>query len=159
MPNSFRGDEKIWRCSKCQEATSSGKIEILLAKIGIELTKIPKEDPESIKKFIKTNSAVLAPNHYYLFEVKMVLVQLLTAAGFDNLSYSDLNLLITFSEELINIAGVIAPAERRFLGLTYYTRGKSIIEFCRRSNPDDSIETLSVSNVFIYNLTLLIEFS
>lgn len=148
MPKNFEEDT-IWRCSKCQEGTSPEKVDIILAKVGIELTKIPKESSDACKIFLKTYSDVLAANHYYLFEIKMVLIQLLTAAGFENLSNFDLNLLIELSDELIKIAKLIAPAERRFLGLTFYTRGKSIAEFCRRNHPEDSTEILFVRKSFI----------
>jgi hypothetical protein len=134
LPKSFLQEVSVWICDKCDGLFSNDNVDVLLGKIGGELSEMPKGDAKVCREFLQKYEKVLAPNHFYLLDVKMALSHILASQNFEDLSDGDLGLLLKMSEDLKIVAERVAPAERRLLGLILYRTAKSKIEMARRED-------------------------
>ncbi|KAL3272715.1 hypothetical protein HHI36_014177 [Cryptolaemus montrouzieri] len=126
-----------WKCNKCKKNISCFSIQDVLERLGSDLSEIVKDDPKSLKHFINSSSSYLHPNHYYLTEVRIALVQLIgqdsRADVFTGVSDEDLNSKAANAGQLLNLLGVIAPAERRLRGVLLFELHAAVAEMGRRS--------------------------
>lgn len=128
-------DEDVWSCSKCDTKMSSYDVMSLLGKIGDRLSKFDKKNEALCKKFIQDFENILHPNHYYLTDVKLSLVQSFGQEnGLTLLKDDDLQLKLKYCRELYNLTSVLVPAENRLRGVLLYELHAAIAENGRRKS-------------------------
>lgn len=77
------------------------------------MIKLPKEDINALRKFIDINCTYLHPNHYFLTETRLALVQTIGQSedGMVNISEEDLNTKAEVAAELLRLFSVLNPGK------------------------------------------------
>ncbi|CAG9864920.1 unnamed protein product [Phyllotreta striolata] len=141
LDNHTNENERDWHCTRCPSSISWYSVQDLLDRIGTDLSEMPKGDPAECKSFLKTYEELLHPNHYYLTDVKLALLQML---GNDDdemkeLDEDDLQLKLKLCQNLVGLVKNLAPGERRILGFLLYKLHGAVAETGRRKNSPDVI--------------------
>lgn len=94
-----------------------------------------KENEANCIKFIEHYSKWLSPNHFYLTEVKIALVQILGQGvnGIQRITDDRLMLKAKTCKELIDLIEKVAPNEARILGLIKFELHSAYAEIGRRA--------------------------
>ncbi|XP_045477742.1 SET domain-containing protein SmydA-8-like isoform X1 [Harmonia axyridis] len=124
-----------WHCEKCEETASCFSVQDILERIGTDMIELPKGDPEALKKFIDLNSLYLHPNHYFLTESRLALIQNIGQSedGLVNVSDENLDIKAKTAAQLLSLFSVLTPAERRLRGMVFFELHAAVSEMGRRS--------------------------
>lgn len=130
-----------WYCDKCPSILSSYSVQDLLDRIGKDLSEMPKGDIRECKSFINTYEELLHPNHFYLIDVKLALLQLIGNVNDMNelkeIDDEDLELNLKLCQNLVALVRNLVPGEKRIRGLLLFKLHAAVAEAGRRkASPD-----------------------
>ncbi|XP_044759590.1 SET domain-containing protein SmydA-8-like isoform X2 [Coccinella septempunctata] len=128
-----------WICDKCGESLSCFSVQDVLERIGNDMMELPKGETEALKKFIDANSFFLHPNHYFLTEIRLALIQVIGQGENElvDVAHEDLELKAKTAAQLLGLFGVLTPAERRLRGMVFFELHAAVSEMGRRSIEPD----------------------
>lgn len=136
LPKNLQEYEKDWSCNKCSKTITNELVTMTLNHTGQDLQAMEKENEENCIKFIDHYSKFLAPNHFYLTDVKIALVQIIGGGQVNKIqTISDdlLNMKARYCSEILALIEKIAPCESRIIGLIKFELHSSYAEIGRRS--------------------------
>lgn len=126
---------------------SSYDVMSLLGKIGENLSNLDKRNETSNKKFIQNFEKVLHPNHYFLTDVKLSLVQLYgQEEGLTSLPDEDISLKLKYCKELYDLTSALVPAENRLRGVLLFELHAAIAENGRRKSNRGEMDPNELKN-------------
>ena len=100
-------------CGKCNAKKSWQSVEEMQENIGVELSKMKKDDVNACQKFIDDQRQILHPNHFYNVDVKIALTQIIgqQEGGLPAVSDELLNEKITLCKNLEKLLQIVVPGE------------------------------------------------
>lgn len=110
LPKTFLSDQQDYACTTCAAVVPYEKVEEMLERIGIHLSKIEKNNISACERFLNCYKNVLHPNHFYNIDATIALAQLIGQQ--DGLQAVDENMLadkIELCKKLDNILKVLTP--------------------------------------------------
>ncbi|XP_076222065.1 SET domain-containing protein SmydA-8 isoform X2 [Nomia melanderi] len=117
LPKTFLTQEQQpYVCGTCKLSMSYDEVEQILERVGVDLSKIKKNDVTACKEFLSRYKNVLHPNHFYNVDIIVALVQLIGQQN-GGLATVDENLLIEkieLSKNLDNLLRILVPALAEF---------------------------------------------
>lgn len=160
LPKTFLEDtadnlNTTWHCNICPNTQPTYNIQDTLAKVGVELSQMPKGQSSACKLFIKNMEKLFHPNHFYLVDVKMALAHLIGQefnGGLPQVSDEDLRLKAQLCNQLIELGKMLAPAEKRMIGLLLFELHAAVAEIGRRraTSGEGGPEELRLSLLVIF---------
>ena len=123
------------RCTNCSNIVTIESVTKILDHAGQDLAAMEKENEANCIKFIEHYSKWLSPNHFYLTDVKISLVQILGSGmnGIQRITDDRLMLKAKTCKELIDLIEKVAPNEARILGLIKFELHSAYAEIGRRA--------------------------
>ncbi|KAK4873948.1 hypothetical protein RN001_013308 [Aquatica leii] len=119
LPKSFQSPCSHWSCNICGNQVSTEYATDVTKRVGNELVVMDKGSVDDCKTFLKYYEKLLSLNHAYMIDVKLALAQLIGDGSqtLQSLPVDDLLYKQQLCKELIDVIKVIAPAEKRVVGI------------------------------------------
>ncbi|XP_031355018.1 SET domain-containing protein SmydA-8-like [Photinus pyralis] len=119
LPGSFENENAEWCCKQCGSKQTAEFVMNAMKRIGDDLVLMDKGSVEDCKQFLDHYSTLLTPNHAYMIDIKLALGQLIGNGDYSlkTVSVDDLLLKKQLCQDVINIVNIIAPAEKRVIGI------------------------------------------
>ncbi|KZC09337.1 PREDICTED: protein msta, isoform A-like [Dufourea novaeangliae] len=147
LPKTFLEEQKSYICKTCELKIPYEEVEQILEKIGIDLSKMKKNDIVSCKEFLGRHKNVLHPNHFYNIDIIVALAQLIGQqnGGLPSISEDLLVEKIELCKKLDLVLKMLAPAENRIRGLILFEIHAALADFSRRNAHEDTLVLLKES--------------
>ncbi|KYB26114.1 SET domain-containing protein SmydA-8 [Tribolium castaneum] len=157
LPATFTELQKLpdWVCDKCDKTMSFYSVHDILERIGRDLFDLDKSSIEDCKDFLNTHQDLLHENHYYCTEVKYTLSQLIGQRLILVISDEDLSLKLQYCNSLEKLLKIIAPAEKRALGLILFEKYVALTEIARRAGPQKITDLEEAKKILLETIELL----
>ncbi|XP_056644380.1 uncharacterized protein LOC130450172 isoform X2 [Diorhabda sublineata] len=149
-----------WYCNECPSKLSPYAVQDLLDRIGKDLTEMPKDNIKECKNFIDSYEELLHPNHYYLTEVKIALINLIGEEknGLRDVSEENLQLKLKFCQNLCDLFKQLTPGENKMRGKILYELQATVVEIGRRkADPNIVYASLIESKKLLEECTSLLK--
>ncbi|XP_076161461.1 uncharacterized protein LOC143143730 isoform X2 [Ptiloglossa arizonensis] len=142
LPKTFLcQEEKDYICSMCSSTVLYETVEEILENIGIDFSRMKKNDIIACKAFLDHYKTVLHPNHFYNTDVNIALAQLIgqQSGGLQAVEEDLLVMKIELCKKLDNLLQILAPAENRIRGLILFELHAALADFSRRHTAKDTL--------------------
>lgn len=149
-----------WYCSKCSSKLSPYSVQDLLDRIGKDLSEMPKDNIREYKNFIESYEELLHPNHFYLTDVKITLLNVIGEEenGLRDVSEEDLQLKFKICQNLCGLLKQLIPGETKIRGVIIYKLQATVAEIGRRkADPDIIYSSLLESKKLLEECTSLLK--
>ncbi|XP_057666323.1 SET domain-containing protein SmydA-8-like [Diorhabda carinulata] len=149
-----------WCCNECPSKLSPYAVQDLLDRIGKDLTEMPKDNIKECKNFIDSYEELLHPNHYFLTEVKIALINLIGGEknGLRDVSEENLQLKLKFCQNLCDLFKQLTPGENKMRGKILYELQATVVEIGRRkADPNIVYASLIESKKLLEECTSLLK--
>ncbi|XP_053998660.1 SET domain-containing protein SmydA-8-like isoform X1 [Hylaeus anthracinus] len=148
LPKTFLDPEQMdYICSTCGSILLYKKVEEIQENIGIDLSRMKKNDIKACRTFLDRYKTVLHPNHFYNTDVTIALAQLIGQqdGGLQTVADDLLVKKLELCKKLDNLLKILAPAENRIRGLILFELHAAYADFSRRHVEEDTLLLLGES--------------
>lgn len=118
LPRSFimnNEERPDYICNNCNFSISWDEADLIIEKIGIDLSQMKKGDIQACRTFIQRHSNTLHENHFYMTDVKLALSQLIgQQEGLQNTEIEFISEKILLCKKLNELLGILVPGKKFF---------------------------------------------
>ncbi|PSN56125.1 hypothetical protein C0J52_10642, partial [Blattella germanica] len=144
-----------WRCLRCSVSEPAYRVLTILQRIGSDLSSMKKGDIHHCERFLAKYSPELHPNHYYLTDVKIALVQLFgqeSASGMMGVSDVNLKQKVSMCRQMLNLVNMLVPAEHRVRGVLTFELHAATAEIARRASITGNLSPMALRDGLLVSL-------
>lgn len=165
----YEGEKIEWACSKCPIRVSGDQVELLVDKIGEEIENYSNSTNVSeIEEFVGKLSNLLHPNHFHMFTLKHLLIQLygnLPECSMEKISGPLLGKKLMLCNELLKTIKKLDPHNIRlsiYSAVVLLEKANSISESHRRlsdkvDNENEAFSCLSTAQKILENALFTVQ--